>query len=396
MVNQFRKESIWLVMVVLLSAALACNLPTGEGDDGSNSQSTEQQIQIEQPSNPLPDDDVQTPVEETTSKSDSPVVEPGLGRANPYPLDTEVVTPYWDFKVLEFHRGEDAWQMIQADDPNNPPPLPGKEYVLIKVWLRNKNPTPNAQNFGLNEIFVTGDSLQVHTDVLIDRPAPEVVYSDIYTAETLEGWIDVLVESTEGNLMLVFDRNEYIDSESTPREVRYMAIDEGASIEIPAELDAIATNDLGLEIENPAKIGETVIGEDWEATILESVRGDAALDIVMQMNDKNDPPEDGLEYIAFRARFRRISKTDVIEGHASFSAYAPGKGQHNSDFLSEPRGVHNKNKENFPWMEYNFFPGLESEGWFVLAAPAGQVPQIARLNVGGDFQTKDRYFQLTP
>ena len=32
---------------------------------------------------------------------------PGLSRADPYPIDTEVVTPYWDFKVLEFHRGED-------------------------------------------------------------------------------------------------------------------------------------------------------------------------------------------------------------------------------------------------------------------------------------------------
>ena len=364
--------------------------------NGSISQSTEEQTQVTQPTNEFPTDDVQTPADEPPSISDSPVVEPGLTRANPYPIDTEVVTPYWDFKVLEFHRGEGAWQIIQADNPNNSPPPPGKEYALIKVWLRSKNPAPNEQNFSLDDLFITGDSLQAHTDVLIDRPAPEVVYSDIYTAETLEGWIDVLVEPTEGNLMLVFDRNEYVDSESTPREVRYVAIDEGASIEVPSELDAIAPNDLGLEIENPAKIGETVIGEDWEATILEFVRGDAALDIVMQMNDKNDPPEDGLEYIAFRARFRRISKADMIEGHDSFSAYAPGKGQHNSDFLPGPRGVINKNKENFPWMDYNFFPGLELEGWFVLVAPMGQTPQIARLIVGGDFQTKDRYFQLTP
>jgi len=396
MVNQFRKESIWLVMVVLLSAALACNLPTGEGDDGSNSQSTEQQTQITQPSNDLPDDDVQTPVEEAPSISDSPVVETGLSRADPYPIDTEVVTPYWDFKVLEFHRGEDAWQIIQADNPNNPLPPLGKEYVLVKVWLRNKNPSPQAQNISIFELFVTGDLLQANGDVLIDSPAPEIVYSDIYTAETFEGWIDVLIEPMDGDLMLVFDRAEYIDSESTPREVRYVALEAGASIEVPSELEAIAPNDLGLELESPAQIGETVIGEDWEATILEAVSGEAAFDIVMQMNDKNKPPEDGLEYIAFRTRLRRISTADMTEGHALFSAYAPGKGQHNSDFLSEPRGVHNKNKEDFPWMPYNFFPGLESEGWFVLAAPAGQTPQIARLNVGGDFQTKDRYFQLTP
>jgi len=392
--NQFRNKSLWLVMIVLLGAVLACNLPMGEADNASTLQNSGEQTQGEQSSEGS--DDTRVSPNGLSVEPDPLTVEMGLSRLSPYPINTEVVTPYWDYRVLEFHRGEDALQIIQAENPDSPPPPPGKEYVLVKVWLRNKNPAPNEQNFSIDDIFVTGDSLQVHGDVLIDIPAPEIVFSDIYTAEIFEGWIDVLVEPTEGNLILAFDRAEYIDSESTPREIRYVALDEGASIGVPAELDVIVPNDLGLALENPAKIDETVIGEDWEATILEAVHGDDALDIVMQMNDKNKHPEDGLEYIAFRARLRRISTTDRIEGYPIFSAYAPGQGQHSSDFLSIPRGVFNKNKEKFPWMEYNFFPGLENEGWFVLAAPAGQTPQIARLNVGGDFQTKDRYLLLTP
>ncbi len=395
MVKQFRKKSLWLVMIVLLSSALACNLPTGEGDNGSNSQSTEQQTQITQPPNDIPDDDVQIPVEEAPSISDSLMVEPGLSRANPYPIDTEVVTPYWDFKVLEFHRGDDAWQMIQADNPNHPSPPPGKEYVLLKVWLRNKNPSPNAQNIMLDEFFVTGDSLQVHGDKLIDHPAPEVVYNDIFTAEILEGWIDVLVNTSDENLMLVFDRDDSVDGETQTREVRYVALNVGASIVVPAELEGIPSNDLGLEPESPAKIGETVIGEDWEVTILETQTGQAAMDTVLQMNEKSDPPEDGMEYIALRARMRRISTQDMKNNRPSFWTYRVLEESDSWETIAEPR-IRNKNRELFPIMQFHFFPALESEGWFVLTGPAGQIPQLATIDVGGDFTTSRRYFQLTP
>lgn len=394
MANQIRKKSLWLVIIVLLSAALACNLPTGEADTGSNSQSTEEQTQATQPPNDIQNDEVQTPTNEPTAIPDSVVVEPGLSRTNPYPIDVEVVTPYWDFKVLEFHRGEDAWQIIQADNPNNPPP-PGKEYVLIKMWLRNKNPTPNAQNFGQDELFVTGDSLRGHGDVLIDRPSPEVVYSDIFTAELFEGWIDVLVDPSDGNLMLVFDRDDSVNGETQPREVRYVALNEGASIEVPSELEGISPNDLGLEPESPAKIGETVIGEDWEVTILEALTGESAMDIVLQMNQKSDPPEDGMEYIALRARMRRISTQDMKDNRPSFWTYRVIKESDSWETIAEPR-IRNKNPELFPIMQFYFFPALESEGWFVLTGPAGQTPQLATIDVGGDFSTSRRYFQLTP
>ncbi|MFC1996734.1 hypothetical protein ACFLXI_03885 [Chloroflexota bacterium] len=392
MENQNQKKIHWFIPFVLFFAVMACNLPTGEEGSESIMQNPQENITGLLDSS----SDVQlTPVELST-KTETIGTEPGMSRLNPYPSDTEIVTPFWDFKVHEIARGEIAWQIIQADDPGNQPPPPGMEYLIVKIWLRNKNPSTNIQNLGLDEIFITGDDLQVHGDIIKDRPAPEVVFTDISPGEILEGWIDVLVESTEGNFMLVFDRAEYIDGESTPREVRYVALEEGASIEVPPELKAISPNELGIEIENPAKIGEKVIGEDWEVTILEAVRGQAALDIVMQMSDKNPPPEDGMEYIAFQARIRRISMEDIRQYRPNFFAYAPGAGLQSSDFIWEPRGVNNRNPESFPWMAFYFFPGLESEGWFVLTAPADQKPQIARFDVGGDFQTRNRYLQLTP
>jgi hypothetical protein len=177
--------------------------------------------------------------------------------------------------------------------------------------------------------------------------------------------------------------------------VRYVALDENASIEVPSELEGIAPNDLGLQPENPAKIGEMVIGEDWEVIILEAVTGAAALDIVMQMNEKSDPPEEGMEYIALRARIRRISSEDVKDYRPNFWTYLKNEDSDSWETIAEPR-IRNLHPELFPVMEFYFFPGLESEGWFVLTGPAGQIPQLATIDVGGDFATSRRYFQLNP
>lgn len=372
-----RKSFVLLMVIALLSAALACNMPQGESTSDL----------AVQPDSALPADGSQP--------ASSISVELGFSREKPFPIDTEVATPFWDFKILEFYRGEQAWQIIQADDANNKPPPAGKEYALVKVWLRNKNPSPNAQNFGLDEFFMTGDALQVHGDVLVDHPVPEVVFTDFFTAETYEGWIDVLVDPAEQNLILVFDRVDSIDGETQPREIRYLALEGNASIEVPPGLEAIPANNLGLEPEEPAKIGEMVIGDDWEVAILEAVTGTAALDIVMQMNEKNDSPEDGMEYIALRARMRRISTQDMKDYRPSFWAYVKDEESESWKTIAEPR-IRNKNPELFPIMAFYFFPGLESEGWFVLEAPAGQTPHLATIDVGGDFSTSTRYFQLIP
>jgi hypothetical protein len=393
MLNHDNKESLGFVLVVLIAGMLACNLPSGQPVDNPVMQNEQSQSGLTMPPsgdllNEKSDDDV--PLNTSLDQVDS-----GLSRLNPYPIDTEVNTPYWDFKVLEFQRGEQAWQIIQADDPNNPPPPPGQEYVLIKLWLRNKNPTPNAQNIGLNEIFVTGDSGRVHSDKLVDRPAPEVVFSDIFTAEILEGWLDVLVDSTDQNLMLVFDREDFVNQEIQARQVRYVALSEGASLAVPPDLEEIPINDLGLEPDNPAKIGQTVIGEDWEVTILEAVSGDAAMDIVLQMNDKSDPPDEGMEYIAFRARLRRISTQDMRDYRPNFWTYRVIDQSGNWETIAEPR-INNKHPELFAKTDFYFFPGLESEGWFVLTGPAGQTPQLATIDVGGDYAVARRYLQLVP
>ena len=120
-----KRFKIWISLLILLVGILACNMPLGETTDDAQT-SSDQQSQSNAPSSDRSSDEL------------------GMTRSNPYPIDAQVSTSFWDFKVLEVARGEDAWQIIQAENPENPPPPPGKEYFLVKVEVRCKNPDPGS------------------------------------------------------------------------------------------------------------------------------------------------------------------------------------------------------------------------------------------------------------
>ncbi len=364
----------WLLLIVF-ALALACNMP-GFGDSNALDAAP-------QPETPTPEEQsLAEPSEEQTSEDDAqPTAETqsselGMARTNPFPMETMVTTPYWDFQVLEIARGEAAWQILQTDDPDNPQPPPGKEYFLAKVKITCKHPGSGSHDIGLNDLFITGDSLTGHTDKLWDHPQPEFFYSDIYTAESLEGWIDVLVTPTEGNLMLVFDRAEFVNDDYQPREVRYVALEPGASIEAPADLAGISANEIGIEEDNPAKAGESAITDEWEISIVEARRGQAALDLVMQMNPDNQPPEEGMEYVVFKVRARRIGGEHVaLINHFDFKMVVPGMGRSGSDWMEDPTFKLDPAGAT-PHLSAYLFPGGTTEGWAVKQVPSGHTPLL--------------------
>jgi hypothetical protein len=96
---------------------------------------------------------------------------------------------------------------------------------------------------------VTGDRNLVVEDALVDYPAPELYFTDIYP------------------------------------------------------------NDLGKDLQNPAPIGSKVISEDWEITVLETERGARALEIAQEANQNTREPDSGMEYIVFKARLRYIGNS---------------------------------------------------------------------------------------
>ena len=74
----------------------------------------------------------------------------------------------------------------------------------------------------------------------------------------------------------------------------------GAAIEVSPELSKIGADRFGQGTWGTVPMGEMVTGEDWEVTVLDT--WDDAWIMAQEANQFNDPPEEGLEYLALRLR----------------------------------------------------------------------------------------------
>jgi len=180
------------------------------------------------------------------------------------------------------------------------------------------------------------------------------------------------VGQEEGNLILIIDDlMSFVED-----RVRTIALDEGASVSIPADLSGIEPTDLGTDRDHPAPLGETVTTKDWQVTLLEVARGDEAWLMVQEANEFNDPPAEGMEYIAVHVQARNISTEDsptLVDG-TWFRATGIGKVLYDWPIVVDPS----------PVLECDLFPGGECQGWLV--GPRWHCGAIARA--GGQLQGK--------
>ena len=154
-------------------------------------------------------------------------------------------------------------------------------------------------------------------NVVYDNPSvvdPEPAFdATLYPGGEAEGWVVWQVAQGETSIMAIFEPLFSFTND----DKRFIALEEGASVIVPPELSGIAPTDLGKDRSAPAPVGETIITEDWQVNILEVVRGEAAWTMAQAANQFNDPPADGMEYIAFRVHAKYIGtvdKTEQIDG----------------------------------------------------------------------------------
>ena len=293
----------------------------------------------------------------------------GMTRFLPYPTYTTVVLPEWDFQVRQVLRGDAAWQLIRSQSPNSPPAPAGQEYILALVSARCKNWESECPDIALANLFVTGSSHLILNDTLWDIPAPELYYADIYTAEEMEGWSDALLPVGDPNPLLVIDvtSSDAATGEDT-RFLRYIALQDGASLAVPAELAAIQPNELGKTRAAPAPRGETVVTGEWQVSIGEVIRGADAAAKIKQVNDNNPDPEAGMEFILCYVRVRRIGGPDapraLYDSHFYWSDAA-------GERYFTPTIYGSSDPPNF-WARIGLFPGGSAEGWMAAQAPIGQ------------------------
>lgn len=359
-----RYSVVLLLIVVLMFSTSSCG--SGGETQAEPTRPPEQEVSGQQdaPIEETKSTDTPEPTEtpEPTPIPPTPTPSPiGLSRSNPYPANGLISVPNWDVQVVEVVRGEDAWTAIHAANMFNDPPPDGMEYILVKLYVKSTNTDSETHSISGCDFDLTGDRFTKYTcgSASIVEPDP-ILDAELYTDGETEGWAGYLVGADEGDLILIFDEMWSFSEDN----IRFIALDEGASIAVPDELDDITSTDFGKERNNPASLDDKVITEDWALAVVEVVRGDEAWLMVEEVNQFNDPPDEGMEYIAVKLYARYIGTEDASEtiDRGSFNSTGSAGVLYDIPSVVNPE----------PALDASLFPGGEAEGWVVLQAAVGE------------------------
>lgn len=305
---------------------------------------------------------------------------PGLSRLRPLPPGQPIRTENWEVAVLDFLRGQAAWAQLQ-DSGSNEPPGVGEEYVLVQFHIRNLSRSGEEESL---KLALTGSGLTLYHsfDAHIYPPGP---YLDAHMAggEEATGWYGYRIRQGETDLILVVEELYNYEAPAW-----YAALAENASVATAVEaLTSITPTNIGATFAGPAPFGQIATGEDWQLTVKEVVRGDAAWQMAQQANQFNDPPAAGMEYVAVRLLARYIGTDEAGEtiGNYFFEMMAGADRPYERVAVVKPE----------PELDYHFFPGGEGEGWVYLQAPAGAENLVLRFDPDYGADTPNtRYFSL--
>ncbi len=345
-------------LALILALLNACGAPA-TGDSPAASQTAANDSAVAE--SPQADPTAAPAPTKTPEPTATPApAEPGLSRSNPLPLGTEARFKTWAITVKDVTRGEAANAAIAAANQFNEPPRDGHEYVLLGVDVTNIGEEQEAQDpsFGV-DVRVTGER-----NVLYSRASvvtPQRFEGQLFPGGTASGQLAFEVPLGETNLLA------YVaESLSFDNNARFVAVEDGARVEVDPALDSIASNDVGKTRNAPARPGETAIAEDWEVTVLESLRGTEAASRVAEANMFNDPAPAGQEYVLARLRVRYIGADEPDAYQNVSSSFVRLTGEQNvvydSPFAVAPS----------PTLDANLFPGGETEGWVALSAAEGE------------------------
>jgi len=388
--NPFRPILIAITVLLIVSVTSGCasaiqTLPAVEGSRTQNGPTkTPRKTKTPNPVKPLLSTDTPLPIDTPNPVSTPATVAQGLTRNNPYPASTLVSAPNWDIQVLEFKRGDAAWQDIQAANSFNEPAPEGMEYLLVKLHVKSKYTDADQHSISGCDFAVTGDHLIDYTCGMSAEMDPSLD-AELSAGEESEGWASYLIAKGEKNLILVFQELLSLDENST----RYIALDKGASIRISSDLANIKPTDLGKTRDAPAPRAQKLISQDWELSITDVVRGPDAWTMLQEANPYNDPPADGMEYIAVKIHVRSIGTADKpasIDASLFTSTGSAGV-TYDQPSASAPD----------PALEISLFPGGQYDGWLVLQAAQAETGMMLVFNPSVDGTNENqRFISLEP
>lgn len=318
----------------------------------------------------LPDDLVDviiTPEPTAAIEATVTAVSPGYSRSNPLPGHIAHTFPNWEVEILDSVRGEKAYHVVLAANSFNDPPFEGFEYLLVKYRIRSLHRGSDEESIGLH---VSGDGNVLHYSFDANAVSPDPIL-DTYLpgGAASEGWEVYQVNIGEQNLLvLVDDLSDYEQPE------QFIALEEGNRVLVNEELlNSLPPTTVGTDPNEPALVGQVVTTEDWQFSILEFYAGDAAWQRIIEANQFNDPPEDGMVYILVKMRLRYIGFEEAGEQVSLisdlFTLLDDEGNRYEVPSVVEPE----------PELNGRLYPGGTLEGWMVLQAPESIIPESRLL-----------------
>lgn len=319
----------------------------------------------------------------TPEPSPTPQPEPGMSRSNPVPMADVVEAPNWTIEVLEVVRGEEAWATIQAVNRFNDPPPDGMQYVLVRLKATSMYNDSESHSIGQNDFRLTGDRLILYDNAPIVVPEPEL-NAELYAGGVTEGWVALMAGQDEGQLMLVVDELLNFDDE----RYRFVALDPDAAVSVDSALFDVAPTGIGRTRNDPVSPGSPATTENWEITVTEIIRGQEAWTSIQAANQFNEPPPEGMEYVAVKLQVRYIGTADR-PGNIDGSHFAL-TGEQNI-LYDWPAVV-----DPEPELDVSLFPGGQYAGWTVMMARTGEEQLLVRFEPPLEFTDDNvRYLALS-
>lgn len=313
--------------------------------------------------------------------SDIARTEDGLSRAAPIPPGELATTENWQVAIVEVQSGDAAWTAIQAANQFNEPPPEGRQYVLARVRVQNIGERDRPVFLTDGDFNATGAQNILYGVPAIVEPYP-TLDACLFPGGVYEGWAAMEAGADEADLMLRFDPF----SELFVDDPRFLALVPDAAVTIPADLDSVSPDEQGTARDEPAPLGETVVLEDWEVTVLESIRGSDAWRMAQEANQFNSPPDAGMEYIQVRVRVRYLGEDEKAEHitETRFDTLGDQNVQYEAPGVVEPE----------PALNARLYPGGSYEGWITMEAAEGEGSVVLVFDPA--IFEGERYFSLQP
>ena len=317
---------------------------------------------------------------DTSTPSPLPA-KPGFMRNNPFPAGQAASVPNWTVQVVGMERGSAARTTLEDANSTTMAPPANFEYLLVKIKVKCDYADKDQHSISASDFKLTGDRLIAYNPMDVTMPDPGLD-NVLQTGEEAEGWAAFIVGKNEHNMILAVDEI----ANDSPERIRYIALDNGASIDMPTNLADIQATDAGTNPSQPAPGGVTVITNDWEVSILEVITGKQAIDMVMA-NPYNLPPDNGMTYIVVKVYVRYRGTVDMPVGIDNYYFTTTDSSGTLYDFTTVFSPT--------PALDVSLFPGADYAGYVVVQAPVNSTGQALVFQAVDDTSGESlRYISL--